>query len=181
MKANWQTNKVNYFEIYRQAHKNAANLLKESKILFDNECYPRAYFLAYTALEEISKSQHAADVSTKFSKEEDFNESYKNHKDKIDRIGWAHNDANSYPHNMIWLGPDVDDVEQIAPSEPLWEKRQDSLYVGLEYNNLNVPQEKITKNDAKEIIHIVDTAFERIWEVSGEFGGNQIGTKGFMK
>jgi len=177
----WQTKKLDYFEIYRRAHKNAADLLKESKILFDNKCYPRAYFLAYTALEEISKSQYAADVFTNFSKEEDFHKSYKSYQDKIGRIIWAHNDANSYPHNRIWLGPDIDDVVMIAPSEPLWEKRQNSLYVGFEHNNLNIPQEKITENDAMEIIHIVDTAFERIWEVSGEFGGNQIGTKGFMK
>lgn len=177
----WNKKKCDYFEIHKQAHANAAELLKEAKILFDNKCYPRAYFLAYTALEELSKSQHAADVFTDFSKERDFNESYKNHHDKIERIRWAHNDAIAWPHNFIWLGPDIDDFEKIAPSEPSWEKRQNSLYVGADHSNINIPKKEITQDDAREIIHIIDTAFERIWEVSGEFGGNQIGTRGFMK
>ncbi len=43
------------------------------------------------------------------------------------------------------------------------------------------PELFITEKDAQDIIHIVEVAFERIWEVTGEFGGMQIGTKGFMK
>lgn len=178
----WPT-KNDYLEIYRVAHNNAADLLKEAEILFEKNCYQCAYFLAFTSLEEISKSQFAADVFTGLCKEEDFNRFYTNHKEKIERVAWAHLDANSYPHNMKWVGPDIDDVEQINPQKPHFQKRLDALYVGIDFQNQKItkPEEQISESDAREVIRIVGVALERIWEVSGEFGGNQIGTKGFMK
>lgn len=182
MTHNWPT-KNDYLEIYRAAYNNAANLLREAELLFKHKNFARAYALAFTALEEISKSQLAADVFTGLCKEEDFNKFYANHRKKIGRMAWAHLDTNSYPHNMKWVGPDADDVEQINPKEPHFEKRQDALYIGIDFQNQKVikPEEQISNNDAKEMIRIVEVALERIWEVSGEFGGNQIGTKGFMK
>lgn len=178
----WPT-KNDYFEIYSVAHNNAVDLLKEAEILFDKKCYQRAYFLAFTALEEISKSQFAADVFTGFSKKENFKKFFKSHKDKIGGVAWAHRDANFYPHNLKWIGPDIDDLEQINPREPSFSKRLNALYVGVDFENQVIikPEEQITENDAKEMMRVVEVALERIWEVSGEFGGNQIGTKGFMK
>ena len=178
----WPT-KDNYLEIYRVAHNNASDLLEEAELLFDHKYFARAYALAFTALEEISKSQFAADVFTDLCKEEDFNKFYKNHKSKIGRMAWAHLDANSYPHNIKWVGPDVDDVEQINPQEPYFQKRQNALYIGIDFQNQKIikPEEQISERDSKEVIRIVEVALERIWEVAGEFGGNQIGTKGFMK
>ncbi|MHA1371612.1 MAG: AbiV family abortive infection protein [Promethearchaeota archaeon] len=171
-----------YLEIYRVAHNNASDLLKEAELLFDHKYFARAYVLAFTALEEISKSQFAADVFTGLCKEGDFNRFYKNHRSKIGRMIWAHLDANSYSYNKKWVGPDVDDVEQINPQEPQFQKRQDALYVGIDFQNKKIikPVEQISERDAKEIIRIAEVAFERIWEVS-EYYGNQIGTKGFMK
>jgi len=98
-------------------------------------------------------------------------------------MAWAHLDANSYPHNIKWVGPDVDDVEQINPQEPYFQKRQNALYIGIDFQNQKIikPEEQISERDSKEVIRIVEVALERIWEVAGEFGGNQIGTKGFMK
>lgn len=173
--------KNDYLKIYRESHNNAIELSKDAKLLLKHGRYARAYALAYTALEEISKSQLAADVFTQFSKEEEFLKKYVNHKDKIDRMEWAHIDASTYPHNFIWIGPDKEDVEKIDPEKPLWLKRQKSLYVDIDdVSNITVPSESITENDAKNIIHIVDVALERIWEVT-EYWGHQIGTKGFMK
>jgi len=68
----WPT-KDNYLEIYRVAHNNASDLLEEAELLFNHKYFARAYALAFTALEEISKSQFAADVFTDLCKEEDFN------------------------------------------------------------------------------------------------------------
>ncbi|KKP32064.1 MAG: hypothetical protein A2312_02550 [Candidatus Staskawiczbacteria bacterium RIFOXYB2_FULL_32_9] len=181
MQNNLQKNKFDYLKIYQEAHNNAAELLKEAEILFDNECYSRSYFLAFTALEEISKSQFAADVSTGYSKEKVFLRFYTNHKYKIKGMSWAHYDANTSPHNLVWVGPDRDDVERVKANEPLFEKRNNSLYVGIINNYIKLPKKEILGPDAKEIIHIANVAFQRIWEASGEFGGNQIGTKGFMK
>jgi AbiV family abortive infection protein len=173
--------KKDFYKIYIKAHNNAVGLLSDAKTLFEKKKYPRAYFLAYTALEEISKSQLAADVYTEFIVEKDFWDKYRNHTSKINDIGWAHADANSYPYNYIWLGPDIDDVEATYPKEPLWEKRQNSLYIGIDKDdNIVVPENNITLEDAKEIIHIVDTALDRIIEIT-EYFGNQIGSKGFLK
>ena len=173
--------KNDYLKIYRESHNNAIGLLKEAKLLLEHEHYARAYTLAYTALEEISKSQLAADVFTQFSKEEEFLKTYVNHKDKINRVEWAHIDASSYPHNLIWVGPDKEDMEKMDPEKPLWLKRQKSLYVDIDdANNITTPSGSITENDAKSIIHVVEVALERIWEVT-EYWGHQIGTKGFMK
>jgi len=182
MTTNWPT-KNDYLEIYKTAHNNAADLLREAELLFDHKYFARTYASAFTAIEEISKSQFAADVFTGLCKEDDFNNFYRDHRSKIERVAWAHLDANSYPHNMKWVGPDVDDVERINPQEPDFQKRQDSLYVGIDFKNQKIirPIEQITEADAKEMLRIVEVALDRIWEVSGEFGGNQIGTKGFMK
>lgn len=172
-----------YLEIYNKANKNALNLLREAELLYDNKHYARAYFLAYTALEEISKSQFAADVFTGLCEEQSFKDFYHNHPAKLERIKWAHEDASSYPHNLKWIGPDQDDVERLDPQAPVFQKRQHALYIDLDFKELSTsdPEEKINEQDAKEIIHIVETALFRIWEVTGEFGGNQIGTKGFIK
>ena len=48
----WPT-ESDYLEIYRAAHNNAADLLREAELLFDNKYFARAYVLAFTALEEI--------------------------------------------------------------------------------------------------------------------------------
>lgn len=61
--------KEKFLELYRIAHNNAVDLLAEAEILFANKKYARAYFLAFTGLEEIAKSQLAADVFTGFIKE----------------------------------------------------------------------------------------------------------------
>lgn len=174
--------KNNYLEIYKAAHNNAADLLKEAELLFDHKYFTRAYALAFTALEEISKSQFAADVFTGLQKEEEFDKFYRDHRKKIGRVAWAHLDANSYPHNLKWVGPDIDDVEQINPQEPHFYKRQDALYIGIDFKNQKIvkPNNKISEADAKEMIRIVEVALWRIWEVS-EYYGEQIGTKGFMK
>lgn len=172
--------KINYLEIYYQAHNNAIDILSESKILFENKKYARSYFLAFSALEEISKSQHAADVFTGFIKEEDFLKVYKEHKEKISRVEWAHLDANSYPHNQIWLGPEIEDIKKIAPEQPLWDKRQKSLYVDVINKKIVAPKDQISKDDAQGIIHIIEVAIFKILEIT-EYFGHQIGTKGFIK
>ena len=175
-----EKDKTDFYKVYAKAHNNAVELLSEARILFEKGKHARAYFLAFTGLEEISKSQLAADVYTRFIPEEKFWKHFRDHKDKIDRMQWAHDDANSYPYDQIWLGPDIDDVESIAPAEPLWKKRQKSLYVEIADDQITAPKEEIADSDAREIIHILDTALHRIMEVT-EYHGHQIGTKGFMK
>jgi AbiV family abortive infection protein len=177
-------NKNTYLEIYNAGNKNASDLLKSANLLCDAGHYAQAYVLAYTALEEISKSQFAADVFTGLNTEEEFKKFYRAHDDKIAGIGWAHHDANSYPHRYKWIGPDMDDVEEVNPEKPLFSKRQAALYVDVDFTNgtLSKPSEVISEKDARDIIHVLEVARERIWEVSNdEFGTGRIGTKGFLK
>ena len=172
-----------FLEIYNAGNKNASDLLKCAGILCNKGHFPQAYFLAYTALEEISKSQFSADVFTGMEKEEEFIKFFRNHRDKITNIDWAHCDATSYPYKYKWTGPDIDDVEEMNPDKPLFNKRQSALYVDIDFLNSLVikPVDVIEEKDARDIIHIVEVALQRIWEITGEFGGMQIGTKGFMK
>jgi len=172
-----------YLDIYNAANANAIDLLSAGKNLYRAKKYSQAYVLGFSALEEISKGQLAADVFTGLVSEEKFKNSYRSHTQKIERVEWAHYDASSYPHNLKWIGPDTDDFEQIDPTNPLFSKRQNALFVDVDFKTAKIskPKDVIREKDAKGILHIVDVALERIWEVTGEFGGNQIGTKGFMK
>lgn len=176
-------NKSSYLEIYNAGNKNAYKLVESANILCDAGYFSQAYFLAYTALEEISKSQFSADVFTGYQEEKDFEKFYFNHKKKIANVEWAHIDATKSHHRYKWIGPEVDDVEEMSPDKPLFNKRQSALYVDVDFTNSLVakPYEVVLEKDARDIIHLVEVALERIWEVTGEFGGNQIGTKGFMK
>lgn len=166
-----------YYQIYAAAHNNAVDLLGEAELLFKHKHYARAYFLAYTALEEISKSQHAADVYTGYSEEKEFVSSFTNHKEKILRVGWAYYEAKDRPES--WVGPDLDDVEMIVVDEPLWGKRLNSLYVGGK-NKFTVPSKEISKDDARRMMHICEVAIQQIVQMT-EYWGHQIGTKGLMK
>ena len=172
-----------YLEIYNAGNKNASDLLKTANLLCNKDYFAQAYVLAYTALEEISKSQFAADVFTGLCTGNEFKKFYRAHEKKIAGINWAHDDANSYPHKYKWIGPDMDDVEEMNPDKPLFSKRQAALYVDIDFGRgtISKPSEVISEKDARDIIHIVEVALERIWEITGEFGGMQIGTKGFMK
>lgn len=174
-------NKNKYLEIYKKSNTNAWSLLESAKVLFERGHYPQSYVMAYSALEEISKSQFSADVFTNFRKEEDFASFYRDHNKKIENIMWAHNDASN---RLKWIGPDLDDVIEMNPDTPLFQKRNSALYVDIDFPSEKViePKEKIAKKEAEDIIHIVDTAIERIWEVSNdEFGTGRIGTKAFLK
>jgi predicted S18 family serine protease len=58
------TNRDLFYKLYIEAHNNAVQLIHDAETLFEKGRYPRAYSLAFTALEEIAKSQLAADVYT---------------------------------------------------------------------------------------------------------------------
>jgi len=176
-----ETKKI-FLDIYVAAHKNAFDLLQDAKVLFEKRRFASAYALGFTALEEISKSQLAADVYTGFTDEEHFKKVWLNHEKKMANVKWAHDDANSFAYNLKWIGPDADDVKPMTPDEPIFHKRKAALYVDADLNAsaVSTPNEAVTEQDAEGIIHIVETALQRIWEVT-EHWGHQIGTKGFMK
>ena len=170
-----------YYEIYAKAHNNAVALLTEAKLLFTNKAFARAYALAYTALEEVSKSQFAADVYTGLHTEDEFMQFYRNHARKLERVQWVHKDANSWPYNIRWVGPEQGDIETIAPNEPTFNKRQEAMYVDVNLSKKQVtsPTESTSEKEALDMIQLVEVAINHINDVERDQG--RIGTKGFMK
>lgn len=164
--------KNDFYKIYAKAHNNAVELLSEAEILFEHKKYARAYFLAFTGLEEISKSQLAADVWTKFMEENDFWKYYNKHDRKIGRVRWASMDAEDYR--------DLEDDKHIVIKIPSVKKRMNALYVDIKQNAVTSPKDTINSEDAKSLIHTLRVAIDRIVEMT-EYWGHQIGTKGFMK
>jgi AbiV family abortive infection protein len=86
-------------------------------------------------------------------------------------MAWATNDAEDY------LSSDGTFVEV---QKPKFTARNDAMYVNLKDDKVYSPSDAIGRKDAQSIIHTVEVAFQRIFEVT-EFWGHQIGTKGFMK
>jgi AbiV family abortive infection protein len=158
--------------LYQCAHQNAVELLEEAEILFAKGAFPRAYALAFTALEEIAKSQLAADVFTGYITESEFHEHYRDHKKKIGRMAWATEDARRYLDDPKG---DYVDVEQ-----PTFANRTDAMYVSINNGRVKTPADVIDSKAAQGIIHTVKVALQRIFEMT-EVWGHQIGTKGFMK
>jgi AbiV family abortive infection protein len=160
--------------VYKHALANAGELIDEAEILFAAGRFARAYMLAFTSLEEISKSQLAADVFTGLIKEQDFWESYRDHKKKIGRMAWATEDAQRYL--------DAPDGVYVDVNEPKVANRMDALYVSVSREGGQVvsPSDLIGREEARGIIHTVNVALHQIYEMT-EFWGHQIGTKGFMK
>jgi AbiV family abortive infection protein len=161
-----------FLTLYNASLKNASDLLSEAQLLFDNYKYARAYALAFTALEEISKSQLAADVFTGLITLAEFDECFRNHRMKIERMAWATDDARRYLA--------MPEERSIDVQEPTFGNRMDSMYVGFKNGKVLSPADAVGEKDARGVIHATEVAIQRIIEVT-EFWGHQIGTKGFMK
>jgi AbiV family abortive infection protein len=164
--------KTNFLGMYTAAHNNAVQLLREAEIMFERKSYPRAYFLAFTGLEEIAKSQLAADVSTGFIEEKVFWEYFKSHNKKIGRMVWASLDAEAYL--------DVEQETYLEIEHPTTAERMNTLYAYFDKGKVIVPTDVFTEDKARAIIHTLRVAIDRIIEMT-EHWGHQIGTKGFMK
>ncbi len=163
--------KEDFYKIYTKAHNNAGSLLNESELLYNHKHYARAYFLAFTGLEELSKSQLAADVYTGFIDEKDFWNKFTKHSEKIRLIGWASHDAENYL--------DVESEEYLEIDMPNLQSRMKALYVDLEQKDIISPDKAITAKESKSLIHTLRVGIERVIET--EFYGERIGTKGFLK
>jgi len=153
-----------YQQLYRVANNNALDLLAEAKILFGMGRYAGAFFLAFAALEEISKSQLAADVVTEFISEDEFLDHYRCHPKKIGRMAWATEEAQRYL-DMDLQHPDIS-------------SRANALYVSLKDKKVQTPTDAITKEDAQGIIRTAEVALDSI--TTNDFMGYAIGSKGFM-
>jgi AbiV family abortive infection protein len=169
-----------FLDIYYDALQNAVDLNDAAELLHESRKYAQAYALAYTALEEVSKSQFAADVSTGIRSEQEFKDFFQSHRKKLENIDWAHAEADYI--GMRWFGPDIDDINSIILKHPEFRDRLRALYVDVDFTNKTIskPSNEISENISKGIIHIVNEALKKIL-ITTEFWGHQIGSKGFMK
>jgi len=167
-----QTNEI-FLKIYLASIAESYKLLNETELLYNNKSFQRAYFLGISALEEISKSQMAADVFTGLINEDEFKKAYRDHKKKIARIEWIKIDGNSFPFFSY---------DNVLIKDFDFQKKIKSMYVDIDFNlnEISTPNNSVTENDAKSIIKAVKVGLYRIYQVTEEYG-EQIGTKGFMK
>lgn len=161
-----------FLVMYRAAHNNAVDLLSEAELLFDRKSYARAYFLAFAGLEEIAKSQLAADAFTGFIEEKQFWAYFKSHDKKIGRMQWASLDAEEYL--------DFEQETYLEIEHPTTAKRVNALYAHFVDKEVKSPKDLFTEESARAIIHTLRVAIHKIIE-NTEHWGHQIGTKGFMK
>lgn len=160
-----------FIDLYEMALANASDLHDEASILLNRERFPRAYFLALTGLEELSKALLAADVSTGLVSEKEYRSYYKKHNEKIPRIEWASRET--FPN--LFKGK----RRTIKDPRPTIKKREDSLYVRRIEDGLSTPAKSISEEDARILCRTLGTAIKRI-ELASEHYGQYIGTKGLI-
>lgn len=167
-----------YLNLYWACRKNTVKLLEEANILLKNNAFSRAYFLAYTAFEELGKSQIVADYINRDLTEIQYNKAFKEHKFKC-----------AYNFRYIALKIDSKSLEITSSitydknsniTNKLVHKRMKSLYVDFKDNKLLVdPSESITPEDTRDIISIVEQLISEI-EFAEELN-ERIGSKALFK
>jgi AbiV family abortive infection protein len=156
--------------MYEKALNNAEQLLRDAEILFERQRFARAYFLALTGLEEIAKSQLAADVWTGFIEEKEFRAYFEDHPKKIKSVKWASSSAKEYE--------DVEQGTYLEINHPTTTDRMNALYTHFDGGEVVTPNELFTEDKARAIIHTLRVAIHRV--IENDFFGYGIGTKGFM-
>lgn len=166
--------KRNLLALYHACKENAVELLEEAQVLFNQKRYARAFFLAFTALEEIGKSQLVADYLTNCTSEEEFRDAFKKHDLKI-----------AYLYRYI-LVPDRIGQEEakleydISESKDNIRLRNKSLYVSLTDNHeISKPKDNIVRKTAMEMIEEVKEHLNSI--LHAEWLNQRIGSKGLFK
>ena len=147
-------------------------MLSDAELLFEHRRFATAFALAFTALEEIAKSQLAADVFTGLIEQREFQALSRDHREKIGRMDWVYGDEPT----CYW---DFGELVRMR-GKPSFADRNNALYVDVDGKRVRRPDEVIQEEQAKSMISAVRLALERIW-VTTQFWGHQIGTKGLLK
>ena len=150
---------------YKRADENAIALLEEARFLADKGRFARAFALAATALEEIGKSQYAADVYTGFIAPDDFEKNLRNHRHKTRYAGRA---VLSGGLQRPLLGDET-------AAKKIFERRNEALYA----SPANKVEDDDFGHDAATMIDYGEAWIERIR--SQEEISERIGTKAFLK
>lgn len=139
-----------YETLLEECTNNINSLVKEAKLLFENDFYARSFMLSYTALEELGKRLLVADYITDIVSESELKKAFYNHDIKM---AYLHNNANlikndtgSYDAEIVY------DLEKYGK----WIKeRNKSLYVDFVGDETISPNHEITKEYAQEMLNYV--------------------------
>lgn len=152
-------------DTYRSADDNAVALLGEARLLAANGRRARAFALACTALEEIGKSQYAADVYTGFIPSDGFERNMRDHKLKT-----------GYAARVVQTGELIEPfLRDATTAKQIFERRNDALYA----SPTNRVDDGDFEHDAQTMIDYCEAWLERIR--SQEEIAERIGTKAFLK
>lgn len=139
------------FEHAKAAVRNAEALLIEAQLLHDNGYYARAFFLAYTAFEEVAKAQITISQGFSLIAEEpipwkEFQKRRTNHGTKFISLIISPLLVGKAPADAVKLMR-----EKFATLESLMESRQKALYVDLKENKTITPEVFEEKNSHRMI------------------------------
>lgn len=157
------------WELLNKSRTNAEELIEEAKILYDHAKYARAYFLAYTANEEISKGQIIADFIMGVCSEKEFLDCFKRHDLKC-----------NYTNLVVEIENPFTLKYSVDSTMEFFKQRNNSMYVGSEdYVNISSPKDYIKKEEADQIIQFSIDRLQNILTME-EFNG-RIGSKAHFK
>ena len=172
--------KNNLYKLRWACMKNALDLLQEAEILYKNRKYSRAFSLAYTANEEVSKHQITSDYISGIIAKEELESAFRRHDIKA-----------AYGRFKIEIGPTIQLQNNVYTSDStlhydtnegrkMMSLRNNSLYVNYSNNYEPIEPRQIYKaKDAKNLIKIISERISFInW--AEEFNG-RIGTKALIK
>ena len=162
----------NLLQTYNACLDNARELLNEAELLVKYKNFARAYVVAFTALEEVSKSQIVADYFTGLIDKKRLESLFKDHSSKIKRVEWVIDVIDKYRHEHGF---------EYQGTRPTFEARNAALYVDINRDNAPLlPKDSVTEETVRNLMNLVEVGLNEIWEQS-DVKGEQIGTKGFMK
>ena len=160
-------------DLYEACLKNASALIKESELLLSKKHHARAYFLSYTAIEELGKSQVVADFSNEMVAESEFEAAFRDHKFKaayVKRYVQIPNDLNG-----DWF---IEYDKKAAAGYA--QARHSALYVEcLPDHSPKPPEESISHEAAERLLTTAKNYLSEI--IRMEYVTERIGTKAFTK
>jgi len=158
--------------LYRACQNNAIGLLEDSRILLDKKRYSSAYFMAFTAKEEMHKGGIVADYANGYLTRNEFAKAFYDHNFKISYGGFRFalkDDGVVVKFNKLG--------QEMAHS---LKHRTDSLYVSFGQNFVpQLPGEKINRKLVAKLIETIEDEFEEI--IQNEYFTSRIGSDAYLK
>jgi len=159
--------------LYRACLHNAEDLCHEASLLFRAQRFPRAFALAFTALEEIAKAHAVADFYTGVLSESELQDAFRKHRMKTAYLDRVVSISTGSAEATVEYDP--------RAAESSVNLRMRALYVeyGIDHAPA-MPAEAIGRDLAKSTMDRAEVELHEMW-VQEEYYGHQIGTKGLWK